>query len=127
MGQERYRSIGSGIFRGVFGVMLVFDISSYQSFLNLDYWTKIIYQNCTDHVVVLLVGNKCDLSKFREVQYDDIIDFAKKKNFSYIEVSAKENLNVYPYMGLWDEGIKTRRKKTNILWMRNRYKNHSWG
>eukprot|EP01016_Furgasonia_blochmanni_P023878 TRINITY_DN2571_c0_g5_i1.p1 TRINITY_DN2571_c0_g5~~TRINITY_DN2571_c0_g5_i1.p1 ORF type:complete len:114 (+),score=10.56 TRINITY_DN2571_c0_g5_i1:349-690(+) len=41
-----------------------------------------------------MVGNKCDLTDKREVNVEDAIDCAKKKEFAFFETSAKERTNV---------------------------------
>jgi len=41
----------------------------------------------------MLIGNKCDLPN-REVSYNVAMEYAKSKNFGYLEVSAKTGLNI---------------------------------
>ena len=49
----------------------------------------------SDNVPVILVGNKCDCDeKEREVSQDRIHMICDKMNLHYIEVSAKERVNV---------------------------------
>jgi len=43
---------------------------------------------------VLLVGNKIDLQKMREVQKEDAAAFAEKHRLAYIETSALISTNV---------------------------------
>lgn len=42
----------------------------------------------------MLVGNKCDLVKARQVQTKDAKDFAQKREALFLETSAKEDTNV---------------------------------
>jgi GTPase KRas protein len=41
----------------------------------------------------MLLGNKCDLPN-REVSYNMAMDYARSRNFGYLEVSAKTGANV---------------------------------
>lgn len=45
-------------------------------------------------VVAMLVGNKSDLRKRREVDFQDAADFAEDNNLAYIECSAADGSNV---------------------------------
>jgi len=41
----------------------------------------------------MLLGNKCDLPN-REVTYNEGMDYARSRNFGFLEVSAKTGTNV---------------------------------
>ena len=41
----------------------------------------------------MLLGNKCDLPN-REVSYNTAMDYARSRNFGYLEVSAKTGANI---------------------------------
>jgi hypothetical protein len=41
----------------------------------------------------MLLGNKCDLPE-REVPYNVAMEYARSKNFGYLEVSAKTGSNI---------------------------------
>jgi hypothetical protein len=41
----------------------------------------------------MLLGNKCDLPN-REVPYNVAMEYARARNFGYLEVSAKTGMNV---------------------------------
>ena len=44
-------------------------------------------------VIVMLLGNKCDLPE-REVSYNEGMKYAQSRNFGVLEVSAKTGMNV---------------------------------
>ncbi len=52
-----------------------------------------INQNCHPETVVMLVGNKCDLAKCKEVDYETAQEFADEHNITFFEVSAKDGTN----------------------------------
>lgn len=96
------QSIGSKNLRNlVFGsdaILLVYDVTSYQSFLNLEDWMRIIqktYADTSDEVVLALVGNKTDLSHVRTVKIDKHETWAFDHRASSMFMSAKtgDNLN----------------------------------
>lgn len=45
-------------------------------------------------MVVMLVGNKSDLNKIREVKKEEAIEYAEKKGLAFIETSALVSTNV---------------------------------
>lgn len=92
-GQERFRTITSTYYRGTHGVIVVYDVTSGDSFANVKRWLHEINQNC-DEVSRVLVGNKCDDPDRRVVLREDASRFASQMGIQLFETSAKENLNV---------------------------------
>ena len=88
LGQEKFQAISGIFFKGTSGAFLVFDLTNQKSFDDLEKWYSKIEQNCESKVVVMLIGNKCDLPN-RVISYEQARDFAQQKGFSYTEVSAK--------------------------------------
>jgi Ras-related protein Rab-11A len=93
-GQEQFRSIAKTYYRGAVGALIVFDITKESSFKNVERWYSDIKENAEPNIVIMLVGNKCDLSNLREVKTDDATKFAEERNMAYIESSALESTNV---------------------------------
>ncbi|MFH4976474.1 hypothetical protein AB6A40_003183 [Gnathostoma spinigerum] len=60
-GQERFRSITKQYFRKADGVILMYDVTSEQSFLNVRNWIASVRAGVDEHCVMCLVGNKVDL------------------------------------------------------------------
>jgi GTPase SAR1 family protein len=54
----------------------------------VDSWFQEISNNGETRVIIMLIGNKCDLPN-REVPYNTAMEYAKSKNFGFLEVSAK--------------------------------------
>lgn len=86
-GQERFRTITTHYYRGANGVMVVFDLSSRQTFQEITGWIKNILQLGDRDVYFILVGNKNDLE--RQVQRSEAESLAEKYNARYFEMSAK--------------------------------------
>ncbi|XP_075784896.1 LOW QUALITY PROTEIN: ras-related protein Rab-35-like, partial [Pelodiscus sinensis] len=92
-GQERFRTITSTYYRNTHGVIIVYDVTNPESFVNVKRWLHEIGQNC-DSVCKVLVGNKCEDSARRQVEAADARRFSEQMGVRLFETSAKENLNV---------------------------------
>ncbi|KAF3850536.1 hypothetical protein F7725_012308 [Dissostichus mawsoni] len=92
-GQERFRTITSTYYRGTHGVIVVYDVTSAESFVNVKRWLHEINQNCDD-VCRILVGNKNDDPNSKVVETTDAQKFAEQMGINLFETSAKENINV---------------------------------
>ena len=75
------------------GIMLIYEINSKQSFDDIKkYYEKNL--EFFSQVCCILVGNKLDLSKNRQVNKVEAEEFAKNNKIPFLEVSAKENINI---------------------------------
>merc|ERR1719440_363674 len=93
-GQERYRAITSAYYRGAVGALLVYDVTKQPSYDNTERWLKELRDHADPTIVIMLVGNKCDLEDERAVLTDEARLMAEKNNLSFIETSAKNGTNV---------------------------------
>uniref|UniRef100_A0A5F9DRH3 Ras-related protein Rab-25 n=1 Tax=Oryctolagus cuniculus TaxID=9986 RepID=A0A5F9DRH3_RABIT len=75
-GLERYRAITSAYYRGAVGALLVFDLTKHQTYAVVERWLKELYDHAEATIVVMLVGNKSDLSQAREVPTEEARMFA---------------------------------------------------
>lgn len=91
-GQERFRTITSSYYRGAHGIILVYDITSKESFSNLRQWISEVDKNAKKDAKKILVGNKYDLK--RDVTIQAAEDLARSLHVSLIETSAKDATNV---------------------------------
>mmetsp|Transcript_17233 Transcript_17233/g.18702 ORF Transcript_17233/g.18702 Transcript_17233/m.18702 type:complete len:194 (+) Transcript_17233:40-621(+) len=93
-GGKKFREITSAYYRGVHGVLIVFDITDVVSFNDVKYWLNEITKWASKNVNKLLVGNKSDLDSQRAVTFEEGQEFAKSMGMEYIETSAKNSTNV---------------------------------
>ena len=93
-GQERFRNVISSYFKGAHGILLIFDITSRDSFKELENWLAEVEKNASTQILKILIGNKCDLEEEREISKDEGEAFAMRNGMQYIETSAKINTNV---------------------------------
>ena len=76
------------------GVIVVYDITSRDSFNNSRDWLQKIKKNIKDNIKILLVGNKNDLDSRRCVLYEEGQELADEFSAKFFETSAKNNYNV---------------------------------
>jgi Ras-related protein Rab-2A len=93
-GQESFRSITRAYYRNSTVALLVFDITRRSTFKSVKTWLKDIQNETSDTVVIVLVGNKCDLDHRRQVKKEEAEALAKKHGLIYLESSAKTGENV---------------------------------
>eukprot|EP01118_Nematostelium_gracile_P007708 TRINITY_DN251_c0_g1_i1.p1 TRINITY_DN251_c0_g1~~TRINITY_DN251_c0_g1_i1.p1 ORF type:complete len:205 (+),score=49.05 TRINITY_DN251_c0_g1_i1:90-704(+) len=93
-GQERYRTIVKSFYRGTDGIVLAFDLTNSNSFLQIQFWLTEITKMVKEKTPVILVGTKSDLHKKRAVHTDQALATASKHGLQYVETSAKEGTNI---------------------------------
>ncbi|KYQ92203.1 hypothetical protein DLAC_11678 [Tieghemostelium lacteum] len=93
-GQERFKSITQTFYRGSHGVILVYDVTYPKSFERCKSWVEEINSNTQDGMIIILVGNKSDLSSQRKISTEQGQQLADSLNIKFLETSAKENFGV---------------------------------
>ncbi|XP_013055406.3 EF-hand calcium-binding domain-containing protein 4B isoform X6 [Anser cygnoides] len=92
-GQERYRSITKQFFRKADGVIVMYDITAKDTFTAVKQWLISIEEGTGENVPVLLLGNKTDNEKEREVPNGMGEHLAKDYNLIFYECSAYSGHN----------------------------------
>ena len=87
-GQERYRAICAAYYRNALAVIVVYDITRYNTFENISEWLREIRNYVQDNTVIAIVGNKCDLQHMRAVSAEKAKELATENNLTFYEVSA---------------------------------------
>jgi len=93
-GQERYHSLAPMYYRGAAAAIVVYDITSQESFHRAKSWVKELQRQGSPDVVIALAGNKIDRDEEREVGAADAKQYADDNSLYFIETSAKTNVNV---------------------------------
>ena len=95
-GQTKFALMRRHFYQGADGVILVFDLTNKQSFLNIGNWFKEITKHLTNKskLVGFLLGNKKDLTDERLVNHDEAVTLATSFNLKYLETSALTGNNV---------------------------------
>jgi len=96
-GQERYRSLAPMYYRGASAAVIVYDITSRDSFDGAKSWVHELQGvNRSDNLVIALAGNKADLAERKEREVDPEVAqaYAKDMGIFFLETSAKTGQNV---------------------------------
>ncbi|OQV13177.1 Ras-related protein Rab-11A [Hypsibius exemplaris] len=93
-GQERYRAITSAYYRGAVGALLIYDVCKHMTYDSVERWLKELRDHADQKIVIMLVGNKCDLRHLRAVPTDEAKGFAERNGLTFIETSALDATNV---------------------------------
>lgn len=95
-GQEQYEKTRGAYYEGCAGALLVYDITRYSSFENIEYkWLTDYKKHVEKKGSYILIGNKNDLEDQRYVYKDDANKMAGRiEAIEYIETSAKTGNNV---------------------------------
>lgn len=106
-GQERFNSISQAFYRGTDVVVLVYDITNYESVLSLrDWFTKFIHHCHVDKPGVIVVGNKIDKQGDRVVDKEEIREI----------ITNNTEINVGEYIDDWElDLIEVEAKKLNLV------------
>ena len=91
-GQEKFRALIPSYIRDSTVALFVYDITSEESFNNLERWYKMV--NDIADPAIVIVGNKLDLESNREVSEERLKQYAEEKKAKYIETSAKTPTNI---------------------------------
>ncbi|KAI9027367.1 small GTPase superfamily [Phycomyces nitens] len=94
-GQERFRAMAPMYYRGAQAALLVYDITSQESFAEMHSWIEELKRNMNEELVIVVVANKSDLaSTRREVPLKDAQEYVTRvlgPDTPLYEVSAKED------------------------------------
>jgi len=93
-GEKSLKYVAETNIKGSSGILLVYNITDRASFENLNAWLTEIKKNADKAIRIILVGTNCDLEDERKVTYQEGKDFAESNKMKFIEVSAKNNINV---------------------------------
>jgi len=108
-GQERFRTITSAYYRGADGIIMVYDVTSPESFDHVEEWLSEVDRYANENTAKLLVGNKADLIEEKQVSEETAQRFADKLGIPFLETSAKTATNVdAAFLTMAKELIKTR-------------------
>ncbi|ELP89167.1 hypothetical protein EIN_485590 [Entamoeba invadens IP1] len=90
-GQERFRSITKTYYRGSDAAVVMFSLTDKNSFDRIAYWLNEM-QDLQKRPIVVLAGNKCDLTSERSVFAEEVT--AAFPDLKYFETSAESGKNI---------------------------------
>ncbi|XP_043963621.1 EF-hand calcium-binding domain-containing protein 4B isoform X2 [Gambusia affinis] len=93
-GQERFCSMTKQFFRKADGVVLMYDVTVAESFTAVKPWLLNVQEAAGEGIPILLLGNKMDMTREREVSSKDAQQLAFENKVMFFEVSAYTGKNV---------------------------------
>ena len=111
-GEENYRPNALLLYRNANLGILVYSISSKESFDNLDNWITQMKEK-SPYTKIILLGNKSDENDKREVSYEEGKEMCKKHNLYYFtEISAANEINSPSFL------------EVGAIWLYKEYENN---
>lgn len=93
-GQERFKSIAPCYYRASSCVVIVFDVTNYESFDAIRQIYNDVNSQTESYPDFLLIGNKADLVDLRVISVIQAQKLATELNMDYYETSAKNDISV---------------------------------
>eukprot|EP00727_Mastigamoeba_balamuthi_P000520 m51a1_g10465 putative ras-related protein rabd2a-like (231) ;mRNA; r:44143-45312 len=114
-GAERFRTITTSYFRGADGVIVVYDVSSGETFEHVADWLGTQRQHCREGTLSMLLGAKCDVPQDkRQVPTDAGVTKAEAEGMLFMETSAKDNINVEQAFRTFSEALRKKRDARRV-------------
>lgn len=103
-GQKNFSTVREGYFEGSKGGLIVFDVTRPETLTKIkDNWIVPFFNKVQEKMPLLIVANKIDLDKERNVSVNQIEDYLRliraelelpAESLPYIETSVKDNINI---------------------------------
>ena len=97
-GQERFKTITSAYYRGADGIIIVYDITDRNSFAHIKDWLDDVNKYTDDNPLKIIVGNKIDLIKDKQINNNDMKTMTAQTGIEIIECSAKDSIKINDLM-----------------------------
>lgn len=94
-GQEKFQALVPLYYRGSGAAIIVFDISRPETMHSLKRWVDELREVGPPDMILILCGNKTDLSQDRRISIQEANQYAEAIGAVYIEVSARNGTNVH--------------------------------
>ena len=95
-------------YRGAVGALLVYDIAKHLTYENVERWLKELRDHADSNIVIMLVGNKCDLRHLRAVPTEEAKAYAGRRHIKVDPHLSEPHL--YEELGL------SERHSITIIW-----------
>eukprot|EP01104_Vermistella_antarctica_P012703 TRINITY_DN3721_c0_g1_i1.p1 TRINITY_DN3721_c0_g1~~TRINITY_DN3721_c0_g1_i1.p1 ORF type:complete len:220 (+),score=50.71 TRINITY_DN3721_c0_g1_i1:217-876(+) len=104
-GQERFRSMTPMYYRAASAAILVYDVTSHESFEAVKEWVDELRSNVEEDVIIAIAGNKVDLVDYRQVSTKKAKDYAENIGAVFFETSALSAQGVEDLFGEISRGL----------------------
>lgn len=93
-GQERYRAVTRSYYRGAVGALILYDVTSRDSYNNLPTWLQDAREQAWKDISIIAAGNKRDLKEELQVSFLEASRFPQEQDILFLETSALTGENV---------------------------------
>lgn len=124
-GQEEYRAMLLQWVRQGSGFILVYSITSSESFDRIDHYVNLIRESKEGDSPIVIFGNKCDLENERVVATSQGQAYANSLKVPFFETSAKTRINVEEGFFQLVRELRKRRAENNTAQKSGVEKQHS--
>ena len=93
-GHEKFRTITTSYYKSAHAIIIVYDITDQSTYEHVKNWMIEIDKFAKQGVLKVIVGNKKDMEDKRQVSTELAQSFAEKNGIKFMEVSAKNNINI---------------------------------
>ncbi len=93
-GQEKYKAITGAYYKGSKGAFVVYDITRKETFESVDKWINDLKSSGDPKLIIIIIGNKCDLEEKREILKEQGEEKAKSFGCAFLETSALSGDNI---------------------------------
>ena len=109
-GQERFKTITSAYYRGADGIIIVYDITDRNSFAHIKDWLDDVNKYTDDNPLKIIVGNKIDLIKDKQINNNDMKTMTAQTGIEIIECSAKDSIKINDLMEIMTKKLIEKKK-----------------
>ena len=93
-GQERFQALSKNYIKKANGILVVYDITNRNSFINVENWIKCAKDELGMDIPIMLIGNKSDLEDKRDISKQEGEMLSKKYGIKFYETSCYNANNV---------------------------------
>jgi small GTP-binding protein len=114
-GQEAFKSIIRYYYRDSNGCIIMFDVTNYNTFNNIQKWIQDLKKHCEyKDLSIIILGNKSDLDKDRVVSIEEATKYCDDLKLKYFDISVKNNINIKESFNYLLNLISKKEKNLNI-------------
>ncbi|PRP86653.1 ras-related protein Rab-11B-like isoform 2 [Planoprotostelium fungivorum] len=110
-GQDRFKALSKGYYRGGHAALVVYDVTKRRSFDEVPKWLEELKQFAPKDIIMILVGNKTDLKTMRQVATSEAKKYAEHNGMLFLETSARENDNISQAFQMATNAVHNQQRK----------------
>ena len=114
-GEERFSKITKQFYKDSYGAFIIYDITNRESFKRIENWIKDINESASKDIIIGIVGNKNDIKKNRQIEYEEGENYSNNHNALFLKLVLKMEIILMLLFNKWL--IKYLKKYNKVLLM----------